>query len=532
MGCGASKSQPGVTAPEAVQQNTYASNTTDDHETRKISLATTRQEGPQNPSQERAAPVNNEKAGGLSNETEADIEQSDEPSKTAWGSASLVTSAVTHPQQAGLQKSSSRKSTSRGELNFGKVSAKVSSILQHEEEDDDDIDGQGLAEIPSADAHHPTSQGGTFLMQGAAKTGSRTSNPVSDTFMEAADSSIQSQMKPVKPAPRKAEDPPFSNIAATNNTLPSLTSFQRRAEPDWLAPSALDDLGENEGPAAGNGNMGPDAVQPFNSREDDVLVLNGDDEEEEEEDAFDMNGITAPVFNHVQGNAAVSVPEQNLGDPEDVDSDDPWASLQNQYQIRDDMGSPTFSGRKEHRKSSKSGVRAGHSEWASTMAPDEELVLDTDDVMGAIARAKQAPVGSSQRAKQVGSVRSSSGPREASWAQGEMAQAGDIMLGHGALDADHGGLASGASVFSAGGFEHGSHSQSFDMTTLEVPAVHSKGADIAMEDFIDEIETYGSKAGGIQPSLADKLAQFEAGFDDDEDMMIQEELRIMSSNNS
>eukprot|EP00873_Tetraselmis_striata_P025296 jgi/Tetstr1/445560/TSEL_033333.t1 len=343
MGCGASKSQPGVTAPEAVQQNTYASNTTDDHETRKISVGTTRQEGPQNPSQERAAPVNNEKAGGLSNETEADIEQSDEPSKTAWGSASLVTSAVTHPQQAGLQKSSSQKSTSRGELNFGKVSAKVSSILQHEEEDDDDIDGQ-------------------------------------------------------------------------------------------------------------------DAVQPSNSREDDVLVLNGDDEEEEEEDAFDMNGITAPVFNHVQGNAAVSVPEQNLGDPEDVDSDDPWASLQNQYQIRDDMGSPTFSGRKEHRKSSKSGVRAGHSEWASTMAPDEELVLDTDDVMGAIARAKQAPVGSSQRAKQ--------------------------------------------------------------------------GADIAMEDFIDEIETYGSKAGGIQPSLADKLAQFEAGFDDDEDMMIQEELRIMSSNNS
>eukprot|EP00193_Tetraselmis_chui_P009915 CAMPEP_0177782194 /NCGR_PEP_ID=MMETSP0491_2-20121128/18309_1 /TAXON_ID=63592 /ORGANISM="Tetraselmis chuii, Strain PLY429" /LENGTH=535 /DNA_ID=CAMNT_0019302421 /DNA_START=473 /DNA_END=2080 /DNA_ORIENTATION=- len=535
MGCGASKSEPGVSSPAAVQQHIVPEQNGASDPPRKEIAPTTDQSYPQ---QRIPEAVNPNSAGspvpGATGTTETEhTALLDIESDSGRGSGGKENGKERQADawQAGADSS---KTVPVVAINAGKVSAKVKTILDHEDEDEFASSDTAVEEIPSSvsgkQSNH-ASQGGTFLMQGAAKIdNSGTSNPISDSFAD-GDGSIQSQMKPVKAAaPRKVEDHAFASIAPGGN-LPSLTSFQRRADPNWLGASALDHLGE-ESPND-NSRARADDVHDINGV-DDVLVLKGGfSEEEEEDDVFDMNGMSAPAFQYEGRNRAQPASVVAAVAEEELDPDDPWASLQNQYRIREDMGSPTVSGRKEHRKANSTGVRAGHTEWSSSLRPDEELVLDIDAESGTTAVVKYSAVSSKpgRKAREGGSFRTSAGPKEASWGQGEMARAGDIMLGRGALDIGDDDLNGQLDALYAE--DNNLSEQSFDVSAPEMPLGHPKGADIAMEDFIEEIETYGGKADGVHSaSLADKLAQFEAGFDEDEDLMIQEELRIMSQNNS
>lgn len=251
------------------------------------------------------------------------------------------------------------------------------------------------------------------------------------------------------------------------------------------------------------------------------------DAKDEEEDTFDPYAIAPPRFTElpaVRESRAYAVQGTESSDTP-LEPADPWERLQSQYRIRPESGSPSTS------KRSKATVASG------ALGPDDELILDEDARFTVAAPARGRA--QDRRAPARAAVESA-GPKVSKWGDGAMAQAGELMLGRGALDNDDGivdqnsfsgGLYGDNSKFSADYVEYQGNDASLDMDALEVPKFNDNVVDMAMEDFNEDLETFGVKKDS-KPSLEDKLRMFEEadhGDMDEDDLFLKEELRLLAS---
>ena len=264
-----------------------------------------------------------------------------------------------------------------------------------------------------------------------------------------------------------------------------------------------------------------------------VLLFTEDDvPEEEEEDAFNAMAIPAPKFvpppsepkfepSKARPGRGGAPAEPNIFalDEEPEAPADPWDMLQNQYRIRD--------------SESAEGRRPGGGFNKGQLDPEEELVLD--EYTGNAPVRKKKP--ETKRRPVVPDLPPKKGAAiAANWGDGEMAQAGDLMLGRGALDFDDDAGFSGygdVSAFSAASYvEYRGNEGSMDMEVLEVPRLDKFGSTgLDMEDFNEEMENFGIIKPKGKPTLDDKLRMFEGMNDDldDDDLLLHEELRLASN---
>ena len=398
---------------------------------------------------------------------------------------------------------------------------------------DDDVFGEPsdvLADAEKLLGHMPAAEPVVSIQQGTSKDSEDAINPLSHSF-----DAVDGGWADVKPqysrqsssntSARQAGN--FTDIANKGSSaLPALNSM--RQNQNWRATAALDQFGETDEVLV----ITPPAAEHTEVTHFEHIA---EEQDSEEEDGFDANAIAAPKFNElpaVRESAAYQTASSVAEGPVAVsDPDDPWESLQTQYRIRADARSPAGRPTKANASSQPQDTN------------DYELILDEDARVNPVRHVRKESGRGRTGTKHASLPPKGSGPKAANWGDGVMAQAGDIMLGRGALDEDYvptdmlsfGG--NGESNFSAGYVEYSGNEQSFDLdgTYMEVPKppdVH----DIAMEDFTDDLMASMSAEqkplANVKPSLAEKLRQFEAQFDDDEyadEDIIREEMRLMAS---
>jgi len=398
---------------------------------------------------------------------------------------------------------------------------------------DDDVFGQENDILEDAEellGQMPGSDSVTFIQHGSSTQDEGGVNPLSDSMDDV--SRGMPEMKPKvnrqisNSSSSKGLKSNFTDITNKgSSSLPAVNSARKHM--NWQPLAALDQLGEEEEVLV----ITPPAVERTEVSRFDKSVDNYG--ESEEEDAFDTNAIAAPKFDDLPAvrhssayQTSVLQDEEPAGDPED-----PWESLQNQYRIRADTRSPA-----EDSGRSKSGIRVNNSDA-------DELVLDEESGHLNPVRNVRKESGRGRNGTRPSALPPvSKGPKEAKWGNGRMAQAGDIMLGRGALDEDYvptdplGFGGHGESNFSAGFVEYQGNEQSFDLDTMEVPQPEPR--DIAMEDFTDDMMASAGagkqQSSNIKLSLEEKLRQFEAQFDEDnyaDEDLLREEMRLMTSGN-
>ncbi|KXZ46184.1 hypothetical protein GPECTOR_46g253 [Gonium pectorale] len=215
-------------------------------------------------------------------------------------------------------------------------------------------------------------------------------------------------------------------------------------------------------------------------------------------------------------------------------SDDPWSSLQTQYRIRERADTEDEPERERERERSnlaavsmRSRTGAGMSRNAGT-APDggkEVLVLGDDDPFSGTQANMMVSMRSTTRGpNSLAATKPGSQPKQGGWGSGQMAQAGELMIGDDDwLDSDRppgvSALAAqlpGASWPAQKGGSYAQEPADPHEALLKAPLAKGRPADdVQCEDIEDvdalldsEMETQGLS----NKSLASKLAAYEAQF--------------------